>query len=481
MNLASNRGGVYTYDRIGNRLDYTKNSITTNYVANSLNQYTDITGRTNPVYDNDGNMLGLGNGWTCGWDAENRLTEATNGTTRIVNTYDYMSRRVRKEVFTGSTKDVDLAYIYDGWNVVRELNMLPETPVVLREYVWGLDLSLSLQGAGGVGGLLAVRVNAEGESAVSYATYDANGNVSEYIDAVSGNVAGHYEYDAFGNLTKETGDNDGDFPHRFSTKYLDGQTTLYYYGHRFYSPELGRWLSRDPIGEMGGFALYIFVDNDSLSDLDSMGLIGLKELLQKAQKQLREGTYELDIPLGMTGWDLVGTLKLEKTRRPECLKTTLSLGVSIGVKQKLMGIVSKTPVVGSTLKKAIGKLPDASAQIYASGTGTICCDCWDFESISMNVQLTLGNGSHGGNSKSGLDFGVWGTGTGKWDTNAGTVSVGGSLSWAVNINVRWVAYNADGTIWSGNLIGATGDPNTLLEIGGPYESLKVGSDSPCGK
>src|ERR1035437_9271426 len=38
-----------------------------------------------------------------------------------------------------------------------------------------------------------------------------------------------------------------------STKYLDKETGLYYYGYRFYSPQLGRWPSRDPIGEKGSF------------------------------------------------------------------------------------------------------------------------------------------------------------------------------------------------------------------------------------
>lgn len=45
-----------------------------------------------------------------------------------------------------------------------------------------------------------------------------------------------------------------------------------YYGYRFYSPELGRWLNRDPIEEMGGLNLYAFVDNAPLNDVDAFGL-----------------------------------------------------------------------------------------------------------------------------------------------------------------------------------------------------------------
>ena len=43
---------------------------------------------------------------------------------------------------------------------------------------------------------------------------------------------------------------------RFSTKYYDAETDLYYYGYRYYSPSLGRWISRDPIEEEGGVNLY---------------------------------------------------------------------------------------------------------------------------------------------------------------------------------------------------------------------------------
>ena len=60
-------------------------------------------------------------------------------------------------------------------------------------------------------------------------------------------------------------------PFRFSTKYQDDQTDLLYYGFRFYSPRTGRWLSRDPIGERGGMALYAFVGNDPLNFTDSIG------------------------------------------------------------------------------------------------------------------------------------------------------------------------------------------------------------------
>jgi len=67
-----------------------------------------------------------------------------------------------------------------------------------------------------------------------------------------------------------------EFPHRFSTKYLDDLLSLYYYGYRYYSPSLGRWLSKDNIGELGG-NFYCFRYNSPLNLLVD---IIRRELLQ---------------------------------------------------------------------------------------------------------------------------------------------------------------------------------------------------------
>jgi len=93
---------------------------------------------------------------------------------------------------------------------------------------------------------------------------DANGNAVTYLDG-AGNVQAHYIYDAFGGTVSLSGDMDDAFHFRFSSKYLDDETGLYYYGYRYYDPSTGRWLSRDPIGEMGGVMLYGFVDNDGVN------------------------------------------------------------------------------------------------------------------------------------------------------------------------------------------------------------------------
>ena len=95
-------------------------------------------------------------------------------------------------------------------------------------------------GAGGVGGLVAVSVDGD----YYFPGYDNNGNVIGYWNE-DGEIVAEYAYDAFGNTIYEDGDMADFFPHRFSTKYYDAEADLYYYGYRYYSPSLGRWISRD--------------------------------------------------------------------------------------------------------------------------------------------------------------------------------------------------------------------------------------------
>ena len=194
------------------------------------------------------------------WDAENRLIEVDRADgTKVSYSYDAQSRRISKKVGSGTAT----RYIYDGWNIIAEYN----GATLGKKYTWGMDLSGSMQGAGGVGGLLAVE---EGGS-VYYPTYDGNGNVSEYLDS-SRAVQAHYEYDAFGNTIYSDGAKKNDFAHRFSTKPLDAETGLYYYGYRYYNPKNGRWINRDPIEERGGYNLYAMLGNDALNRLDFLGL-----------------------------------------------------------------------------------------------------------------------------------------------------------------------------------------------------------------
>ena len=200
--------------------------------------------------------------FTYSYDAANRLLSASsNGVVLVANQYDYKGRRIRK-----TTPTTETTFVYDGWNLVHEAVATfsgATTNTTEIQYFWGADISETLQGAGGVGGLLAVSCN----NNFYFPAYDNNGNVTKYIDE-SGNIVAAYEYDDFGRLLSSFGSMADVFRHRFSTKYFDSETGLYYYGYRFYSPALMRWLNRDPIEEEGGLNLYGFCGNNGACRFD---------------------------------------------------------------------------------------------------------------------------------------------------------------------------------------------------------------------
>lgn len=168
-----------------------------------------------------------------------------------------------------ATVVTDLKYLYDGWNILYELNALAGNAVV-RLNVWGLDLSGTLQGAGGVGGLLATF---DYTTSTWYAPiYDAMGNVHGMINASTGNIDAAYEYDAFGNTLRASGSYAAINPVGYSTKYTDLETGLVYYGLRYYSPTLGRFINQDPIAEQGGLNLYAFCSNNGINRWDYLGM-----------------------------------------------------------------------------------------------------------------------------------------------------------------------------------------------------------------
>ena len=327
---------TYAYDPIGNRTSYvtkeTGTPVTTGYTANRLNQYTAITNRTDPAYDDDGNMTILpaaAGDWTLAWNGENRLASAESSSARLEFLYDYMGRRVGKKTYTGTTGNWALSetrrFLYDGWNLIAEFVVEGAAISLDRTHLWGLDLSGSLQGAGGVGGLLRT---SEHDVAVAayYPSYDANGNVSEYLDSTAATVA-HYEYSPFGRTTAATGAKAATMPFRFSTRHLDVTTDLVYYGHRYCSPVLGRWTSRDPLGESAflnafvwriegdlysHFTLlfdhqftitpYRFLDNNPVGEVDIHGLFGLDTInrwkacksIKKLAKECLDGMNKTD-------------------------------------------------------------------------------------------------------------------------------------------------------------------------------------------
>jgi len=112
--------------------------------------------------------------------------------------------------------------------------------------------------------------------------YDSNGNVVALLSATSGTDTARYEYGPFGEPIRLTGPAATLNPFRFSTKRTCNTTDLVLYEYRTYSPNLGRWLSRDPIGEYGGRSLYGLVGNDPLNHSDKLG----KEVVGKIYHEI---------------------------------------------------------------------------------------------------------------------------------------------------------------------------------------------------
>lgn len=231
------------------------------------------------AYDDDGNLISDGL-WDYTYDAENRLISMSSiklpvGFARqyLTFTYDYLGRRVGKS--TGSYDDSGTAgaatvtrYIYDGWALLLEINASTDT--ITRSYTWGLDLAGSMNATGGVGALLQITHQASGRK--YFPAYDGNGNIVALVQD-TGALAQTNEYGAFGELLRSenidpriAGSGFG-----FSTKFTDSETGLVYYGHRYYSPSLGRWINRDPIAEFGGCNLYSFVFNNPTNYIDLDG------------------------------------------------------------------------------------------------------------------------------------------------------------------------------------------------------------------
>lgn len=231
------------------------------------------------TYDADGNLTSDGR-WSYTWDAENRLTSFTRigsapsgSKVKVDCQYDYRCRRTQRIVsaWNGSTyvPQSTNRFVYDGWNLIA---ILDATNGLVCSFTWGLDASGTMQGAGGVGGLLSLTVHQGTNAGTYFYCFDGNHNVAALVAAGDGSTAAQYEYGAFGELIRATGPLGLLNPFLFSTKFFDWETGFYYYGYRYYDPSTGRWLARDSLDEVGGLNLYGFAANSPANLIDRNGL-----------------------------------------------------------------------------------------------------------------------------------------------------------------------------------------------------------------
>ena len=157
---------------------------------------------------------------------------------------------------------------------MRVIQVRTSNGVPTVAYTRGPDLSGTLEGAGGIGGLLA-RSEWDGSAWSRHAFYhsDGVGNVTA-LAVPNGNdiaLAGSYRYDPFGRLIGTPTGLAAINTQRYSSKDWHNASGFYYFGYRFYDPATQRWPNRDPIEEEGGINLYAYVNNSPIDWIDDLG------------------------------------------------------------------------------------------------------------------------------------------------------------------------------------------------------------------
>ena len=240
-----------------------------NNVANEITEIINPGGTLTPTYDSVGNMLTMPTApststgqYALKWDAWNRLVEVKDGDISVANyRYDGAFRRLSK----ANASETRQYYYNENWRPVEER----VSTFVDRQYTWGLRDRWDL--------LRCIYSTAGGSSSEAYYC------IRDYLDPVAivgidGVVKERYTYDAFGKvrfLAPDYSSRSGSsvaWEFLFHNEFCDGDTALYNYGYRHYSICLGRWLSRDPIGNVAGTNLYAFLRNRSMGEIDLFGL-----------------------------------------------------------------------------------------------------------------------------------------------------------------------------------------------------------------
>ena len=238
---------TYGYDLAGRRTavggSYARTNVppaapTASYNLN--NQLTNWNGAT-LTYDNNGNLTNDGTN-TYMWNARNQLV-TISGSVNANFQYDAFGRRVSKTI-NGTTQ-----FLYDGVNPVQEIS--------------GTSASANLL----TGGVDEYFQRTDSAGARNFLT-DALGSTLALADS-TGTVQTSYTFEPFGNTSVTGSSTTNSFA--YTGRELDG-TGLYYYRARYYDPMIGRFVSEDPSGFLGGVNKYAYVGDDPIDFNDLFGL-----------------------------------------------------------------------------------------------------------------------------------------------------------------------------------------------------------------
>jgi RHS repeat-associated protein len=237
---------TYTYDlaglRIGQGGSLTKQVAPPTVASATYNAANRLTnwGGTALGYDDNGNLTSLGSN-TFTWNARNELVAASNGSSAF--TYDVLGRRSSRTVASVTTE-----YLHDGLN-----------PALVNDdfMLGGLGLDQTYASVSSSGTTSFVR--------------DALGSTRLLTDENGDSVA-TYSYSPYGKAAK-TGTAASTF--QFTGRENDGASELQYNRARYYSPDINRFISEDPIGLAGGLNLHAYVSGRPIDTTDPEGLEGV--------------------------------------------------------------------------------------------------------------------------------------------------------------------------------------------------------------
>ncbi len=242
----------YAFDTIGNRNTALEAGAERTYSVNDLNQYTSVTlGETvssSLQYDADGNATQIETStgtWQVSYNAENRPVRFENAATQTVVecAYDSQGRRFEKKVTVAGATTLHHRYIYRGYLQIAALDLTRSAHPALWFVTWDPSQPTATR---------PLAIQKDG-TWFTYG-YDLTKNICE-VFGPAGYIRTSYSYAPFGAVTAS---GDVSQPFQWSSEVYDSELDLVYYNYRHYSPSLGRFLSRDPIEEQGGWNLYAF-------------------------------------------------------------------------------------------------------------------------------------------------------------------------------------------------------------------------------
>lgn len=215
-------------------------------------QVTVAAGATDSLtYDDSGNLL-TGGGRTYEWDALERLTAVIVGTQRTEFVYDGLGRRVKVIEKTNGTVTATKRFVHDGLDIAEERDN-SNNAITKRYFGTGMEVPT-------------------GTNAGHYIyTRDHLGSIREVWKTETASLSARYDYDPYGRRTAlNSGGIDSDFGFTGHSLHLGTGLTLAPF--RAYDANLGRRLSRDPLGEASDVNLYGYVFNDPINLWDPYGL-----------------------------------------------------------------------------------------------------------------------------------------------------------------------------------------------------------------